>query len=191
MLKDLPLHSIANDAVLMGLKEHCQVLSEVCYSNVWYEGRPTSIRNGDRFVYVAQQDVGKLPAQVEIGGAVARVFKPTALTKCKRYGQEGHHPSDDKCPTHASEVMADTVEAFRGGNNQLSNLYVCPEGCEIHNQGTRFPSSEHHYQFKKLKYHNLAEEAHLLLLEEDSFKVMCKAKELLPKDKISDKAALI
>ncbi len=107
-LKDLPLHSIANNAVLMGLKEHCQVLSEVHYSNVWYEGKPTSIRNGDRFVYVAQQDVGKLPSQVKIAGAVARVFKPIALTKCKRCGKEGHHPSDDKCPVHASEVMADS-----------------------------------------------------------------------------------
>ena len=78
------------------------------------------------------------------------------------------------------------MEAFRGGNNQLSNLHVCPEECEIHDQGTRFLSSEHHYQFKKLKHHDLAEEAHLLLLEEDSFKVICKAKELLPDNKVSD-----
>ncbi len=100
--KDLPLHSITNDAVLSCLKEHCQVMSEVHYSNVWHEGQPMSIQNGDRFVYIVQQDVGKLPLQIEITGVVAQVFKPVALTKCKCCGNEGHHPSDNKCPAHAS-----------------------------------------------------------------------------------------
>ncbi len=82
--------------------------------------------------------------------------------------------------------MADTMEAFRGGSNQLSNLHVCPDSCEIHDQGTTFPSSEHHYQFKKLRHHSLGEEAYLLLTEENSFKAMCKVNDLFPDDKISE-----
>ncbi len=80
----------------------------------------------------------------------------------------------------------DDVEVFRGGGNPLSNLHVCLEGCEIKDQGISFPSSEHHYQFKKLKHHDMGEQAYLLLLEANSFKAMKKAKELIPDDKTSD-----
>lgn len=48
-----------------------------------------------------------------------------------------------------------------------------------------FPPSEHHYQLKKLK-HDLGEEAFLLLTEEDMFKAMHKAKELIPDEKVSE-----
>ena len=50
-----------------------------------------------------------------------------------------------------------------------------------------FPSSEYYYQFKRLKHHDLGEEAYLLLTEADSFRAMKKAKELVPNDKVSNK----
>ncbi len=42
-LKDLPLNSVSNEHVLESLKEICLVESEVSYSNVWFEGKPTMI----------------------------------------------------------------------------------------------------------------------------------------------------
>ena len=105
---------------------------------------------------------------------------------CKWCGQTGYQPSDDKCPVKALETMVDKVEAFQGQGNPLSNLHTCDHGCEIHDEGTTFPSSEHHFQFKKLKHHDLGEEAYRLLMESDTFKVMKRAKELLPEDKLLD-----
>ncbi len=52
-LKDLLLHNISNEEVLEALKEVCPVQPEVRYSNMWHEGKPTTIQNGDRFVYIA------------------------------------------------------------------------------------------------------------------------------------------
>ncbi len=86
----------------------------------------------------------------------------------------------------AMEIMAETVETFRGGKSHLSNLHICPDGCEIQDAGMTFLSSKHQYQFKKLKHHDLGKEAFLLLTEEDSFKAMKKAESLVPSDKLSD-----
>ncbi len=77
------------------------------------------------------------------------------------------------------------VETFCGGKCQLSNLHQCPEGCIISDRGTTFAMSEHHYQFKKLKAHDMGEEAYLLLAEESGFDAMKKVKSLLPDDKLS------
>ena len=51
--------------------------------------------------------------------------------------------------------MKGTVETFCGDKCQISNLHQCPEGCVIEDQGTMFTSSEQHYQFKKLKFHEM------------------------------------
>ncbi len=66
------------------------------------------------------------------------------------------------------------------------NLHQCPHGCEIEDLGTKFPTSKHHYQFKKLKAHDLSVEAYELLMEEDSFKAMKKAKALIPDSATSE-----
>ena len=52
--------------------------------------------------------------------------------------------------------------------------------------GTKFDTSEHHYQFKKLKFHDKGVEAYDMLLQEDSFKAMKIAKDALPDDEVSD-----
>ncbi len=80
----------------------------------------------------------------------SRIFKPAALSSCKQCQSEGHHASDPACPAHAMPEMAEDVEMFCGSSCELSNLYKCPEGCVIEDQGTTFETSEHHYQFKKL-----------------------------------------
>ncbi len=80
----------------------------------------------------------------------------------------------------------ETLETFRGGKCQLSNLHTCPKGCVLSDKGTTFPTSEHHYQFKKLKDHDMGEEAYLLLTEETGFDAMKKAKSLLLDSALSD-----
>ncbi len=84
--------------------------------------------------------------------------------------------------------MRDTVETFCSGAYQLSNLHKCPSGCVIEDMGTKFESREHHYQFKKLKFHDKGAEAYNMLLQdqEDSFKAMKIAKDVLPNDEVSD-----
>ncbi len=80
----------------------------------------------------------------------------------------------------------ETLETFHGSQCQLSNLHNCPQGCEIQDRGMTFPTSEHHYQFKKLKDHNMGKEAYLLLTEETGFDVIKKAKSLLLDSALSD-----
>lgn len=92
------------------------------------------------------------------------------MSRCKHCGNEGHRPSDPNCPARSTKEVQDTIETFRGGKCELSNLHACPHGCEIHDFGTTFPTSEQHYQFRKLRVHNKAAKAYELLLEEDGFK---------------------
>ena len=94
--------------------------------------------------------------------------------------------SDKTCPALVSEDVRDTVETFCSSTCQLSNLYKCLSGCMIEDIGTKFETSEHHYQFKKLKFHNKGAEAYDMLLQEDSFKAMKIAKDVLPDDEVSD-----
>ncbi len=81
-LKDLPLHSISNEQVLEALKEICPVQLEVHYSNVWHDGGPITIHNGDHFAYVVLSDIEKLPSSLEVSGVVSQIFKPMAMSKC-------------------------------------------------------------------------------------------------------------
>ncbi len=171
-LKDLPLHSVGNEDVLEVMHGLYTVTSPVNYSNLWFEGKVTSICNGDCYLYIAQHDVSKLPDHVDIGGCQAGVFKPVSISHCKCCDNEGHCPSDPNCPARATEEVQDTVENFRGSKCVLSNLHVCLQGCEIEDLGTTFPSSEQHYQFKKLKAHDKGGEAYEILMEEDGFKAM-------------------
>ncbi len=185
-LCDLPLHSIGNEEVLHALNDVCHVISTVNYTNVWLNGKLTSIWNGDRFTYVDAQDIVKLPDTLPVGDHVAQIFKPVSMSTCKRCQGEGHCASDPNCPTRAPEHIQDMVEAFYGGQCELSNLHKCPLGCVIADKGTTFETSEHHYQFKKLKFHDKGVEAYEMLMEEDSFKAMKLAKKAVPDDEVSE-----
>ena len=159
-LRDLPLHAVSNEDVLDTLCPICEVQSEVQYANVWYDGRLTNIRNGDRFVYIDTTDVSKFGDTITVGEHRARIIKPKMLSTCKRCGKEGHHATDLTCPARVPEEMKGTVEVFRGG--------------------------EHCYQFRKLKAHDKKEEAFELLDEPEPFKVMRRAQEILPEDQVSE-----
>ncbi len=108
------------------------------------------------------------------------------MSTCKQCGNVGHRPSDKSCPTMATDEIQQSIETFQGSRCKLSNLHQCPHSCEIEDLGTKFPISEYHYQFKKLKAHNLGTEAYELLMEEDSFKAMKKVKSLIPDSDVSD-----
>ena len=60
---------MTNEDVLDVVKEHCKVSSEVKYANLWFEGKMTSIRNGDHFIYIPVTEVSKLPTFLEISGS--------------------------------------------------------------------------------------------------------------------------
>ncbi len=111
-VKDLPLHSVSNQEVLDAINQCCPVHSEVKYSNIWHNGKATSIHNGDRFLYISQSDLTKVPELLEVLSYKARVLKPMALTKCKRCGSKGHRPSDPKCPAQMTDEMVDMIKMF-------------------------------------------------------------------------------
>ena len=67
MIRDLPLHTVDNEEVLTAVHPLCSVLSPVSYSNMWYNGKMTNICNGDRFLYVEESDLDKLPESLQIG----------------------------------------------------------------------------------------------------------------------------
>ncbi len=133
---------------------------------------------------MAQADLDKVPSIMQVGEYQACIFHLLALSTCKRCDQVGHRPSDPKCPVKAIDLMMDMVETFHGGKCQLSNLHTCPEGCVTEDKGTSFPSSEYHYQFKKLKHHDKGAEAYEMLMQEDIFKAMKLAKDAVPDDEV-------
>ena len=65
-IRDLPLHVVDNKEVLSVVCPLCSVLSPVSYSHVWYNGKMTNICNGDRFLYVEESDLDKLPELLQI-----------------------------------------------------------------------------------------------------------------------------
>ena len=109
-----------------------------------------------------------------------------ALTKYKRCNGEGHQSSDAICPARITDEMAEMTELFHGQDSVLSNLHHCEDGYEIKDYGTSFPTSEHHYQFKKLKAHDKGEEAWLLLSKELGFQAMKAAQQILPEPDVSE-----
>ncbi len=104
---------------------------------------------------------------------------------CKCCGKDGHHVSDPECLMKSPPEVSESIDTFRGGKYQLSNLHKCPEGYVITEGAKVFPSSKHKYQFSKLKAHDKMEEAFELLYEPDPFKVMQKLKEILPESEIT------
>ena len=150
VLKDLPLYMVDNSQVLDAMTDQCKVVSEVFCGTLWQDNQPTSIRNDDRFLYVLEGVVSTLPDTIMVAGMPAWLFKPRAMVTCKRCKQTGHIMRDSQCPAKAPAVMAESIELFRGGANPLSNLHLCPEGCEILDGQHDFLSIEQHYQFKRL-----------------------------------------
>lgn len=73
-LRDLPLHMVDNEQVLAVMNECCSVKSEVFYGTVWHEGSPTSICNGDRYLYVTEESSAKLPERLEIAGVMSMLW---------------------------------------------------------------------------------------------------------------------
>ncbi len=70
-IKDLPLHSVSNQDVLDAVKAFYLLQSDIKYSNIWFNSKVTSIRNGDCFLYVVQSDLSKLPEVFEVGSSKA------------------------------------------------------------------------------------------------------------------------
>ena len=147
-IKDLPLYDVDNSEVLEMLSDICSVQSEVNYSTIWFKGKLTSIRNGDKFVYLSEDQLNKLLETLEIKNYKARISRPVALSQCKRCNQVGHLAKHKNCPALMPEEIKQTIEPFRGASNQLSNLHCCPEGCTLPDGQFDFALSEHHYQFQ-------------------------------------------
>ena len=181
-IRDLPLHEVDNDQVLEAMHILCTVHSEVLYGTVWHEGQPTSIWNGDQFIYVSEDAVPSLPDSVEIAGLRRRVIKPAAMRWCHCCGEIGHKALDPSCPARAPEGLQGNLEIVHGGKNPLSNLHNCEENCVIKDGQYDFTSSEQHYQFNRLHFHGKIDASYRVLEVDLGFQAMKIAKSALPKD---------
>ena len=182
MIRDLPLYAVDNEQVLESISEDFMISSEIFYGKIWHNGKPTSIRNGDKYFYVTEDVATAMPGETTIAGFSARIFKPLALTKYCHCGEVGHKVSDLVCPGRAPSEVAAIVEPIRGGRHPLSNLHACPEGCLLPDGQYDFPTAEHHYQFKWLHFHNKLDESYRVLEAETGFQVMKIAHQVLPDD---------
>lgn len=111
------------------MKEQVDVLSDVKYSNVFIDGRRTHLRNRDCFLYISLDQIDKLQILLHCRGFPAHVIKPMKFQSYHRCGQIGHKAASGDCPALVPEEVCHMIQPFRGGQNQLSNLHMCPEGC--------------------------------------------------------------
>ncbi len=178
-MKDLPLHEVSNEDVLTAIKRHVQVLSDVKYSNVFVDGKRTHLHNGDRFVYIASDQLDKVPQTFSCRIFVARVIKPVKFQTCHRCGQVGHKASCADCPGLAPPDVQASIQSFKGGHNELSNLHVCSESCAWQTNGVQFESAEKEFQLNKLVHYGKDKEADRLLTIESSLEVMGEARKVV------------
>ncbi len=66
MIKDLLLHDVDNSEALEVISGICSVQSEINYTTIWFEGKPTSIQNGDRLVYLSEDQLSKVPETIQV-----------------------------------------------------------------------------------------------------------------------------
>ena len=182
IIYDFSLHEVDNDQVLEVMNILCTVHSEVLYGTVWHEGQPTSIRNGDWFMYVSEDVVPSLPDSVEIAGICGRVIKPAAMRWCHHCGEIGHKATDPSCPARAPEGLQGNLEIVHGGKNPLSNLHNCEENYVIKDGQHDFTLSEQHYQFNRLHFHGKIDASYRVLEVDSGFQAMKIAESALLKD---------
>ncbi len=126
IIKDLPLHEVLNQDVLSSVKEHLDILSDVKYSNVYVDGKQMHLRNGDWFLYIAPDQIEKVPTTLQCQAFVACIIKPVKFQSCHRCGHVGYKALSPDCPGLALEEVRQMIQPFRGGQCELSNLHVCP-----------------------------------------------------------------
>ncbi len=78
----------------------------------------------------------------------------------------------------APQEIQQIVQVFRGKEDPLSNMFVCPKGCEWGDDSTVYNSSEQEFQHEKVVALDKPEEAFELLEMNNTFQI--KASELVP-----------
>ena len=111
-------------------------------------------------MYVMEEVAATMPEMLDVGEYITRIFKPPAMMHCRHCGEPGHKASSLACMALAPKMIENTVEIIRGGKNPLSNLHSCPEGCEIQDGQHNFPSAEHHFQFKYLRFYGKLDDSY-------------------------------
>ena len=97
-------------------------------------------------MYISPDQIAKVPTTLHCRAFVARIIKPPQFQACHRCGQTGHRVVSPDCPALALDEVRQTIQPFCGGQNKLSNLHVCPEGCAWQTNGQVFKSLEKEFQ---------------------------------------------
>ena len=126
---------------------------DVKYCNVYVDGKRTHLRNRDRFAYMTQEEISKIPNGLFVQGFKARIFKPPKFQTCHQGGELGHQAKSDQCLALAPEDVIALIQPFRGGHCELLNFHVCPEGCTWERDGKVVDSAKKNYQYSMLIHH--------------------------------------
>ena len=159
-IRDVPFH--CSDAHVMKylrsqsqLKLRSNIIAGKIRNN---NNELTDFLNGDRYVYVEQRFSPVLEQEVMIDGHPCRVWHPNQALKCKGCSQDGHRTTDcDMCPAYIEEPKDAII--FWQSTHIFSNFYMC----NFRLFDLDFKSSEHCYQYCKLKYIGQEEHAHDVL----------------------------
>ncbi len=182
ILQDLPLNEVTNNRVLLALKsiEGIDVQSQVRYSNIYINGQWTHLQNGDHFIYVTETSIPHLAGSFLVDDFMARIVKPTLYSRCSHCQQVGHKANSPDYPARVPPEVTDSIQAFCGSADPLSNLHVCPEGCTWTTADTKYDSVEKEFQHNKVQSHSLAHEANTMLSLPTPRDIMYRARDLVP-----------
>ena len=138
------------------------------------------MRNGDRFAYVTQEEMSKLPDGLFVQGFKAQIFKPPKFQTCCQCGELGYQAKSDQCLALAPEDVRALIQPFRGGQCELSNFHVCPEGCTWERDSQVVDSAEKDYQYGMLIHHGKQQEADKVLHMSLGFEIKKAAQDAIP-----------
>ena len=160
LFKDLPLNVSDNDILnFLNDQPDMQVKSKVIASRIRdYDNKLTPFYTGDRFVYVKGKFPRALPNNAMVNFNKCRVWHKSQEKACIRCRKFDHATTEtDKCDAFSDD--SNNIIAFRSPKHVLCNYYQS----DIKVFGMEFPSVEHAFQWRFLKYVGMDEHAQEVL----------------------------
>ena len=160
LFKDLPLHVKDSDIIeFLHGQPGVNVRSKVISSRIrGSDNKLTPFYSGDRFVYVKGNFSPVLHATASINFNKCRVFHKAQEKACERCKQISHSTADtDKCDAFCNDC--NDIIAFRSPKHVLCNYY--PSHIKVFDM--EFPTVEHAYQWRFLKYIGMDEHAQQIM----------------------------
>ena len=160
LFKDLPLH-VRDSEILEFLhgQPGVSVRSKIISSRIRdSDNKLSPFYSGDRFVYVKGNFSPVLHTSAMVNFNKCRVFHKSQEKACDRCKQSSHTTAEtEKCEAFYNDSQ--NIIAFRSPKNVLCNYYPSP----IKMFDKEFPTVEHAYQWRFLKYIGMDDHAQQIM----------------------------